>query len=202
MTLGKSTRIKARAKSGSTWSALSDAVFAVGSVAENIRITEIMYHPPAMGDHEDPNKEFIELKNIGPDPLNLNLVSFTNGIYFTFGDVQVGGGDQVVVVKKESAFLSAHPEFSGVIAGEYAGSLDNGGERVEVQDALGQIIQSFKYKDGWRGLTDGRGFSLTIIDPTATEVDESGPCRALEDGRCFGRHGSRQCRRQSWDAAR
>jgi len=173
MTLGKSTRIKARAKSGSTWSALSDAVFAVGSVAENIRITEIMYHPPAMGDPEDPNKEFIELKNIGPDPVNLNLVAFTNGIDFTFADVEVGGGDQVVVVKKKSAFVSAHPEFSGVIAGEYAGSLDNGGERVEVQDALGQIIQSFKYKDGWRGLTDGRGFSLTIIDPTAKEVERT-----------------------------
>jgi len=93
MTLGKSTRIKARAKSGSTWSALSDAVFAVGSVAENIRITEIMYHPPAMGDPEDPNKEFIELKNIGPDPVNLNLVAFTNGIDFTFrGGASRGSG--------------------------------------------------------------------------------------------------------------
>lgn len=52
-----------------------------------------------------------------------------------------------------------------MIAGEYTGWLNNAGERIELQDALGQTILNFRYEDGWRDITDGDGFSLTIIDP-------------------------------------
>ena len=43
--LSASTVVKARVLSGTTWSALNEAVYAVGPVAENLRISEIMYHP-------------------------------------------------------------------------------------------------------------------------------------------------------------
>ncbi|MHC4642515.1 MAG: hypothetical protein ACYS32_12795, partial [Planctomycetota bacterium] len=33
-------------------------------------------------------------------------------------------------------------------------------------DAIGRTILDFEYRDGWRTITDGGGFSLTIIDPT------------------------------------
>lgn len=51
----------------------------ISGVAEKLRVTEIMYHPaePPAG---DPNAEFIELKNMAVESLNLNLVRFTNGI--------------------------------------------------------------------------------------------------------------------------
>ncbi|MGD8499463.1 MAG: chitobiase/beta-hexosaminidase C-terminal domain-containing protein, partial [Phycisphaerales bacterium] len=65
VTLDESVHIKARVLSGSTWSALNEATFAVGPVADNLRITEIMYHPQDTNDPNDPNEEFIELKNIG-----------------------------------------------------------------------------------------------------------------------------------------
>ena len=174
--LGQSIYIKTRTKSGSSWSPLNEAVFAVGPVAESLRISEIMYHPLETGNPDDPNEEFIELRNIGPNPINLNLVRFTNGIGFTFGDIELGTGEDVyvVVVAKQSAFADAHPGFSGVIAGEYTGSLDNGGERIELQDALGQTIHNFAYKDGWRGITDGEGFSLTVIDPTNPDPNSWG----------------------------
>jgi hypothetical protein len=77
--LSQSTVVKARSLSGSTWSALNEAVFAVGPVAESLRISEIMYHPA-----EDPNAEFVELTNIGTQTINLNLVQFTRGIDYTF----------------------------------------------------------------------------------------------------------------------
>jgi len=169
-TFDKSTRVKARLKSGTTWSALSEAVFAVGRVGQNLRISEIMYNPQETGNPDDPNEEFVELRNIGPNRINLNLVRFTNGIDFTFPAIELPPagepGNHVVVVKDISAFAAAHPWSSGVIAGEYTGSLDNAGERIELQDALGQTIHNFAYKDGWRSITDGQGFSLTIIDPT------------------------------------
>ncbi|MGB2806170.1 MAG: CotH kinase family protein, partial [Sedimentisphaerales bacterium] len=75
--LNKSTQVKARVRDGITWSALNEAIFAVGPLVESLRITEIMYHPQDTGDANDPNKEFIELKNIGLDTLNLNLARFT-----------------------------------------------------------------------------------------------------------------------------
>ncbi|RKY06582.1 MAG: hypothetical protein DRP56_07160, partial [Planctomycetota bacterium] len=174
ITLTESVRVKARAKDGSTWSALNEAVYSVGPVAQNLRITEIMYHPQDVPDG-DPNAEFIELKNIGAEIINLNLVSFTNGIDFTFGDTDLAAGDYVVVVREQSTFDLQYPTFSGTIAGEYTGSsLDNGGERIELQDAIGQTIQDFKYKDGWRDITDGQGYSLRINDPTNTDPNTWG----------------------------
>ncbi|MEJ2704969.1 MAG: lamin tail domain-containing protein, partial [Sedimentisphaerales bacterium] len=48
-------------------------------------------------------------------------------------------------------------------------------------DAVGRTIQDFSYSDGWRPLTDGEGFSLTIIDPTHPDPNswnEQGSWRA------------------------
>ena len=71
-------QIKARAYRDSTWSALNEATYAVGLVKENLRITELMYHP------DDPNEEFIELKNIGTETINLNLVRFSTTLHKNF----------------------------------------------------------------------------------------------------------------------
>ncbi|GAI38600.1 unnamed protein product, partial [marine sediment metagenome] len=43
--LTKSVIAKARARSGSTWSALNEATFGIGPIADDLRITEVMYHP-------------------------------------------------------------------------------------------------------------------------------------------------------------
>jgi len=172
ISLTESAAVKARCRSGGTWSALNEAVFAVGPVAENLRITEIMYHPRPTGDPLDPNKEFIELKNIGPVELNLHLVSFTEGIRFTFGPgTTLAPGQNIVLVRDRPAFEAEYPGLSAVIAGIYLGSLDNAGERVRLEDALGRTIHDFKYKDSWQSVTDGAGFSLTIKDATADPAD-------------------------------
>ena len=174
--LDKSTDVKARVLDSGVWSALTEKIYPAGPVKESLRITEIMYHPQETGDPEDPNEEFIEIKNIGLDPMNLNLVRFTKGIDFTFPNRVLGAADHVVVVAKRSAFEARYPGFTGVIAGEYMGRLDNAGERIRLEDAIGQTIHDFEYKDGWRSITDGEGFSLTIIDPTgaASSIPDDG----------------------------
>ncbi|MEJ2704970.1 MAG: CotH kinase family protein, partial [Sedimentisphaerales bacterium] len=118
ITLSKSTRVKARILSGNTWSALNEAVFSVGPVAENLRVTEIMYHPQALADAGEPNEEFIELTNIGTEPINLNLVRFTNGIDFTFPDVDLAPGEYTVVVQDRAAFEARYSNRVN-IAGQY-----------------------------------------------------------------------------------
>jgi hypothetical protein len=168
--LSHSTKVMARTFSGGTWSALNEAIYAVGPVAENLRITEIMYHPQATVDANDPNEEYIELANIGTETINLNLASFTNGIDFTFTDIELAPGEYAMVVEDIDAFKSRYG--TGItIAGQYSGKLNNNGERIRLQDAAGKTILDFRYNDNWYSTTDGGGFSLTIIDPANPNPD-------------------------------
>jgi hypothetical protein len=168
--LACSTNVKARTLDDNTWSALNEATYAVGPVAESLRITEIMYHPQGQA---EPNEEFIELTNIGAETINLNLVKFTNGIDFTFPSVELAPGEYVVVVQDIEAFEARYGTQIN-IAGQYDGRLDNAGERVQLGDAIGQIVLNFSYKDGWYDGTDGQGFSLVIIDPFNTDPADWG----------------------------
>jgi hypothetical protein len=168
ITLSASARVKARTLSGSTWSALNEAVFAVGPVAESLRLSEIMYHPASTGDPNDPNTEYIELTNIGTQTINLNLVRFTEGVQFTFPSVELAPAGYCLVVRDLAAF--EHRYAPGLpVVGQYAGNLSNAGEQLELQDAAGKVIHSFRFNDGWFSTTDGAGFSLTLKDPAGTD---------------------------------
>jgi len=164
--LTQSTCLKAGALSDGTWSALNEAVFAVGPVVENLRITEIMYNPA------DLNAEYIELKNIGVDTINIGLVRFTNGIDFTFPSHELAAGEYVLVAQDPAALAAVAPSIPpGVgILGPYTGLFDNAGEKIKLVDAIGRTIHEFNYKDGWYEITDGIGFSLTIKDPTNVDL--------------------------------
>ena len=170
--LTKSTHVKARVLNDTTWSALNEAVFSIGPLVESLRITEIMYHPRNTGNINDPNEEFIELKNIGKSTLNLNLVKFTEGIHFTFSDMELDPDEYVVVVRNQNAFEAQYGTLVNT-AGQYTGSLDNNGERIKLEDAIGRTILDFEYKDGWRTIADGDGFSLTIIEPGDSAIYSS-----------------------------
>jgi hypothetical protein len=178
VTLSAGVTAKARVLSASTWSALNEAVYAVGPVAQNLRISEIMYHPL------DPNTEYVELTNIGATTINLNLVKFTQGIDFTFSNLELAPQAYTVVVEDRAAFQARYGA-SVPVAGRYAGSLSNGGERITLCDAAGQVIESFRYSDYWYDLTDGRGYSLTVNapgegDPNA--LSDKSPWRPSAEG--------------------
>ncbi len=166
VTLDRSVRIKTRAYAGTVWSALTEAVFAVGPVAESLRISEIMYHPAGAG--TDPNTEYIELTNIGSESINLNLVRFLDGIEFTFPSFDLAPDGYCLVVQDAAAFRAKYGTNLPVV-GQYAGSLSNAGERVELLDAVGAVIHDFRFDDKWFDVTDGKGFSLTIKDPQTAD---------------------------------
>jgi hypothetical protein len=159
-----STLIKARAYSGGIWSALSEARYGVGPVAQSLRITELMYHPARGNASPDANTEFVELQNIGTQPINLNGVAFVDGIDFTYGPFELAPQQYCLVVQDRDAFEATYGK-EHLIVGVYTGSLSNGGEKIELLDALGNTIQAFRYKDGWYDSTDGQGQSLTVVDP-------------------------------------
>lgn len=161
ITLPHSTRVKARSYDGQ-WSALTEAVYAVGPVAESLRITELMYHPA------EPNTEYVELGNIGTETINLNLVHFGQGIDFTFDILELTPGERILIVQDVAAFSAVYGNDLPV-AGQYQGRLDNAGERLVLQDATGKDILNFKYKDGWYKTTDGQGRSLEVTQPEVSD---------------------------------
>jgi hypothetical protein len=166
--LTRSAQVRARLLTNAGWSALNEAVFAVGPVVENLRISEIMYHPAPMGHPDDPNSEYIELMNIGTQTIDLSLVRFTDGVEFTFPPFELVPAGYCLVVRDLAAFEARYgPDLP--VAGQYTGSLNNAGEQIELQDAAGWTIHSFRYRDDWYDSTDGGGFSLTAADPVATD---------------------------------
>ena len=142
----------------------------VSDAQRDLRITEIMYNPPADGDPLLAQSfEFLELRNIGATTLDLTGVRLTDGIAFDFtgsGVTSLAPGAYVVVVQDLAAFESRYG--SGLpVAGVYSGLLSNGGETLRLDDARGEKILEFAYKDGWQPLTDGMGFSLVVVDEEA-----------------------------------
>ncbi len=135
-----------------------------------LRITELMFHPRPVAGVDDPEAlEFIELKNLGPEPLDLRGVRFTRGIEFAFptdAPVLLAPGEAAVLARDEAAFRAAYGPTPRLL-GRYAGQLDNGGETVRLEDAAGEKVLEFRYHDDWQPTADGQGDSLVVRDETA-----------------------------------
>ena len=154
----------------SPWSGSTIATFVVATPP--LAVTEIMYHPapPTSGTNTAADFEFIELKNVGAQPVNLIGVRFVNGLDFTFTATNaltsLGSGQYRVLVRNQSAFRSRYPGVTN-IAGTFTNSLDNAGERITLEGALREPILDFRYNDKWYPVTDGAGFSLVVRDEYA-----------------------------------
>jgi len=168
VTLDTSVHVKARAYSGGAWSALAEATF---MQEVPLRVTEIMYNPPApttaeqaLGFTDNKEFEYIELQNVGDETLDLEGIQFTEGVEFTFPAMTLQPSEYVLVVRNQAAFEARYGT-ALTIAGEFEGALDNAGEDIFVECAVGGEIHDFEYKNGWFDHTDGEGFSLVIRDP-------------------------------------
>ncbi|MCU0915536.1 MAG: lamin tail domain-containing protein [Planctomycetes bacterium] len=133
---------------------------------DGLRLTELMYRS-AKGSSYD----YVELKNILDEPLNVTGVRFSKGIDFTFPALTLPAGEYVVVVANQSAFRS----FYGTaprIAGQYQGNLSDNGEKVVLQlpAPMEAAILRFEYSNAWYPSTDGAGQSLAIRNPTDPPV--------------------------------
>lgn len=159
--LNSSLIVKARARFGTNWSALNEAVFTVDALGSPLRITEIMYNPPG-GDAY----EFIELQNVSPTVINIGYYSI-DGLNFAFPPNTLLQPGQVIVLGSDASPVSWAARYPGVVAfGQFGGKLDNGGEKLGIRNATGKLLWSVDYNDenGWPVVADGHGASLEIID--------------------------------------
>jgi lamin tail-like protein/CotH protein len=133
-----------------------------------LRVTELMYDAPGGEDYE-----FIELCNIGPDPLDVSAVTLAGGITFNFIDGAVTSlqpGQYVVVVEDIDEFQSRYGN-AITLAGQYGGSLSNGGEDIVIRGRYDAEIISFEYNDSrsWPPAADGPGHSLVPLAPALAD---------------------------------
>jgi hypothetical protein len=178
--VGRTYRVRCRMQDNAGyWSHWSDPVqftagrpLATGPIA-GLRITELMYHPAETSDDagfDSEEFEFIELKNVSSEPLDLTGVSFTEGVTFAFQNSAIttlAPGQFALVVRNREAFAHRYgPELSKRVAGQYEGKLANEGEAIRLVDFWTGAIAAFEYHDAspWPTSPDGEGNSLVPLD--------------------------------------
>ncbi len=147
-----------------------------------IVISEVMFHPAAptatevAAGYEDADEfEFLEFINTGNTAYDLGGARVSEGISFGFdAGTSLAGGERGVVVRNQAAFEQRYGTDINIL-GTWADSVDpvfsaqlsNSGERLVLKGAVGEPLLDFTYSDDWHPLTDGDGYSLTIVDPQA-----------------------------------
>lgn len=163
------------------WSGLNEGLFIVGTPAgpSNLIVSEINYHPVAPTTAElainpslnNDDFEWIELRNIGPDPIDLSRVTFTDGISVEIATGStLAPGAYTILVSDPAAFELRYG--SGLpIAGTFTGRLNNDGEQIRIADRNDTSIALFTYNDVWYRESDGNGFTLVLRDDSTLPGD-------------------------------
>ena len=128
-------------------------------------INEIMYNPTNAG------AEFVEIHNrSATHPFVLGGWRI-NGIDFVFpGGSLIQPGGYLVAAENQAVYAATYGDPQGV-AGVFAGSLDDGGERLQLlmpaESNQWAVIDDVRYNDRlpWPTGADGGGYSLQLIDP-------------------------------------
>ena len=131
-----------------------------------LRVSELNYNP------SDGGVEFIELVNVHPsETIDASGVTLTQGPSEPFtlpAGTMVPSGGHVLITNNVAAFTARYPNVEpAVVKGPFLGALSNGGERVKLDNASGETLIDFEYRDGglWPQSADGAGASLVFIDP-------------------------------------
>ena len=149
-----------------------------------LRVTEINYNPHAPTSDElalipnldNDDFEFVELKNVGSDAIQLVNIQFTDGIEFTFSDQVLEAGQTGVLVKNHEAFSIRYGKEVNVLGQFTRGSLNNAGERLALVDGQNHTILDIEYGDAdpWPEAADGLASTLVLADAANTSVATHG----------------------------
>jgi hypothetical protein len=112
-------------------------------------ITEVMYHPVLEQAFEDEH-EFIEIANDTGAAISIAGWRLAGAIDYTFPPgATLADGAFAVIARNRTALaaVASYGLVAGSIFGDYARTLDNGGEKVALIGADGQGIDSVTYDD-------------------------------------------------------
>lgn len=148
------------------------------ALVDTVVISEIMYHVPGS------DEEWIELSNRGGVPVDLGGWRLSDAIDFGIpaGTILPAAG-RLVIARDAVAMRAKWPGVA--ILGDFAGNLGNDGDRIVLEDALGNPADEVEYGSGgaWPALADGGGSSLELRDADADNRHPGAWVASDESGR-------------------
>jgi hypothetical protein len=161
------------------WTGPATLTYVVDAPA--LSVTEINYNPyeptqtelASDPDLDNEDFEYVELKNVGSQPVNLVGVEF-DGFELTLGNVELAAGEYGVVVRDASAFALRYGNDVKVLGEFFGGALDNNGETIRVLDPFATPLVEISYDDSaiWPRSADGNGATLQLINPDSTPANQ------------------------------
>ncbi len=167
--------LRFRARNGTTWSALSESTYQVGTAlpsAADLVVSEISCFP------QFPNStaEFIELLNTSTSTtLDLGGAQFTEGIDFKFSaNTNLPPGGRILVVKDIAAFELLYGT-GKPIAGIFKNNtgLSKTGERLRLEAADGSPLLDFTYGTNFPWPASASGRSMVLTNPSDPAAPQS-----------------------------
>ncbi len=137
------------------------------ALSGQVVINEILYHAP----DELDDLQYIELHNAGSQPVNLSGWALKKGVQFEFREgARIDANGFLVLCRSTARF---NQFYKVPVAGEFASHLKRKGERIELVDASGRVVDSVKFSDRapWPTGPDGHSGSLERICPTSPGDD-------------------------------
>ena len=134
--------------------------------AGDVVINEINYNAP---DTSDPG-DWVELHNRTPQPIDISGWQLRDEgddrPYTIPAGTTIAGAGYLVLVSNTAAFDAQHPEVTERI-GNLGYSLGGGGERLELHDNSGALVDTLEFddKDPWPAAADGGGATLALRNP-------------------------------------
>ncbi len=181
------TTVKARSFDNGDWSALTEADFTVATrPAEpgDLAVAEMLYNPAgpdagelAAGFTDGDQFEYLRVQNLSDSAIDLHGVRFTNGIGFDFASSAVRSlpARGIVLIASDSDAFRARfgGDFDDLLAGQYSGRLNNGGENLRLVGTDGTALLDFDFDNAapWPDLAALDGHSIQIIDPAGDHGD-------------------------------
>ena len=149
--------------------------------AEQVVISEIMYHPKTGG------HEFVEIENLTSTPFDIALWRLSGGVDFEFPDFSSASArntflkafEKIIICDTDPGTFRAFYGLPSAVRvfGPWKGNLSNSGERINLKDKNGINRCTIRYanKVNWPVAADGTGYSLVLFDNT----------RAIDDYRLW-----------------
>ena len=160
--------LNARVRRNGNWSAMCPRTYYVNQDYTSLVINETHYNPNdcdlVADDISGRNFEFVEIKNCGPDPINLMDLYFDRGISIEFDySFELQPGDFYVLAEDEELFTLRYGFAPDDV---YQGKLSNGGENLWLLDPEGGVADTIRYNDNppWPSTADRGFFSLALMD--------------------------------------
>jgi len=147
------------------------------SLGAAVVLNEVFYNAPG----ENETLQWIELHNSGPAPASIAGWKLRPGVTLAFAPgTTIPAGGFLVVARETRAFQSV---YRLAPAAQFEGSLKRKGDRIELVDAAGSVVDAVAFKDDgvWPEMADGQSASLERICPAASGKDPGNWAASVPD---------------------